>query len=523
MTQIPSSAQPDDSAFPAEARHALAKPSFALDYSICTLVTRQEQYRLMVDSFKAQGFTASRCEFLYIDNTAHNQGDGYRGLGLLLSQARGAHVILCHQDVIAQDPISDLDDRIAELNVRAPDWALAGNAGVDRNRKRFFRITDRYRFDFRSEGLPAQVHALDENFLVVRAETGLRPSYDLSGFHLYGTDMCLQAAFRGNTAWVIDYHLEHTGRGAFGLDLIQSIDAFEAKYRRVMSSSVQRTNTTTLGIGRRSFLAALHRQKQVRLATGKTGKSWLRNVSDWFENIPLNLREARKGPNYVLDGNNYRIPPNTAYLARKALRRGVYERPERDAVQRFLPRDCPVIELGGSFGIVSNVIRRVLDPDQTLVIVEAIPELAEIIRHNIGGNVAGTNIVSAALAYGADSISFEVTAGVHTSRVIVGTPQADMARQITVPVTSLARLRDAYGIGGRYTLVCDIEGAEFDLLLHEADALAACNTIIMELHPGEYMARGASVTQMLTMLSDCGFHIVHRAENVIVARNQSHA
>ena len=45
----------------------IGKPEFT--YSICTLVTRPEQYRMLVDSMRGKGFDSQDCEFLYIDNT----------------------------------------------------------------------------------------------------------------------------------------------------------------------------------------------------------------------------------------------------------------------------------------------------------------------------------------------------------------------------------------------------------------------------------------------------------------------
>ena len=60
--------------------------------------------------------------------------------------------------------------------------------------------------------LPAKVHTLDENFIVVRRAANLSLSHDLDGFHLYGTDLCLIADVLGGNRYVIDFHFAASGR-----------------------------------------------------------------------------------------------------------------------------------------------------------------------------------------------------------------------------------------------------------------------------------------------------------------------
>lgn len=64
----------------------------------------------------------------------------------------------------------------------------------------------------------------------------------------------------------------------------------------------------------------------------------------------------------------------------------------------------------------------------------------------------------------------------------------------------------------------DIEGAEFDLLRDGKSDLAGCVLMVMELHPDAYMDRGASVTELLARLDDCGFEVIRTDGTVIVAR-----
>ena len=68
-------------------------------YSICTLVNNMAEYEGMLASFKNKGFIDRNAEFLHINNIDSNQYDAYKGLNHMLNIARGAYVILCHQDI----------------------------------------------------------------------------------------------------------------------------------------------------------------------------------------------------------------------------------------------------------------------------------------------------------------------------------------------------------------------------------------------------------------------------------------
>jgi len=47
--------------------------NYAFEFSICTLVTRKQEYNEMLQSFLAKGFSEDKCEFIYADNTEKKQ------------------------------------------------------------------------------------------------------------------------------------------------------------------------------------------------------------------------------------------------------------------------------------------------------------------------------------------------------------------------------------------------------------------------------------------------------------------
>jgi SAM-dependent methyltransferase len=232
-------------------------PSSSICYSICTLVTRPEDYAEMVDSFVKAGFNPSFCEFLYLDNYHGNRYDGYSGYNLFLQTAQGQYIILCHQDVRLQfDRIEDLERRIHELDGIDPAWAIIGNAGGARAGVIVSRIThpdgEQNRGPF-----PMQVGSVDENFILVKREANLCLSHNMRGFHFYGTDLCRIARVLGRTAWVVNFHLYHGSRGDGGDAFYEAKSRLIRKYKSALRGSVIQTTCTKLclsGSGLASWL-----------------------------------------------------------------------------------------------------------------------------------------------------------------------------------------------------------------------------------------------------------------------------
>jgi hypothetical protein len=215
---------------------AAPAPDAVVRFTIATLVTDHAQYSEMRASFQAGGFDAEHCEYLFIDNSQSNKACAYRGLNAMLNKARGDLVILAHQDVrLLSDDRQTLDQRLADLDARDPAWALAGNAGGMQPGQLAIRITDPHGADQHSATLPARVMSLDENFIVVRRTARFGFSRDLQGFHLYGADLCLNAAMAGYTAFVIDFHLAHLSAGTLSPSFHAALDAFRTKWSHALT------------------------------------------------------------------------------------------------------------------------------------------------------------------------------------------------------------------------------------------------------------------------------------------------
>lgn len=212
---------------------ASRKGCSTLRYSICTLVTDRAEYAEMVRSFRAGGFDGPDCEYLYLDNSHGNKFDGFAGGNLFLRDAKGKFIILCHQDVVLlKDNRETLETRLAELEALDPHWALCGNGGGTSTGEAIVRVSDPHGDDQSRGTFPTRVTSLDENFIVVRAAANLAFSRDLSGYHLYGADLCIVADILGWSAWVIDFHLRHKSAGRYEPHFFEALRSTEAKYRR---------------------------------------------------------------------------------------------------------------------------------------------------------------------------------------------------------------------------------------------------------------------------------------------------
>jgi hypothetical protein len=239
-------------------------------YSICTIVTKPSEYDRMATGFRSGGFTATDCEFLYVDNSAGNKMDAFAAYNLFFTSARGSYLILCHQDIeLLVDGRERLDAVIAELDALDSHWGLFGNAGGVRLGKLAIRISGP-KFDnvSRNGPFPVMCHSLDENFIVVRRDANLTLPRDRSGFHFYGTELCLFAEMLGWNAYVVDFHLYHHGIGHLDAVFHRQLNLVLEKYRAVLRPRWISTPCTDLFLSASRLLNTLcNRKRPIQIAT----------------------------------------------------------------------------------------------------------------------------------------------------------------------------------------------------------------------------------------------------------------
>jgi len=231
------------------------------------------------------------------------------------------------------------------------------------------------------------------------------------------------------------------------------------------------------------------------------------------DHLLLGLIVAARGNQVKLDG--CAIDLGDAAVSLKVKSQFVfnrYERPERDAVRRYLDRSRPVLELGACLGVVACVANRLLDPGVPHVVVEANPELLEIIERQRALNGASFVVEHAALGYDREALFW-----VNRGRVTASSAQRPRGEPVRVAALSLAELCDRHRLSD-LSLVADIEGGELALVQREADVLGArVHTLIVETHPDVYGEEGRE--RILHGLEAAGFRQLDRDGAVYVFRN----
>jgi hypothetical protein len=219
--------------------------TYKYQYAICTFVTNWDEYGRMLESFIAAGFTTDDCEYRYADNTAGNSFDAYQGINQFLQNADAKYIIICHQDILLKfDKRADLNRRLVNLDALDNNWAVAGNAGTNNPYLLSMKITHGDMVTHKVGVLPSKVNSLDENFLLVKKSANLALSGDLSGFHMYGTDICLIASCLGYNAYTIEFSLLHLSMGRMDTSFYTIAKKLQAKYSNFFRSRYIKTTVT---------------------------------------------------------------------------------------------------------------------------------------------------------------------------------------------------------------------------------------------------------------------------------------
>jgi FkbM family methyltransferase len=220
---------------------------------------------------------------------------------------------------------------------------------------------------------------------------------------------------------------------------------------------------------------------------------------------------ARKIRSVSLDGCTFNVEKMPNSPMKLALLRDEYEEFERRAVLQYVRPEFPVVELGGCIGVVSCVTNRILLNPKMHVVVEPSPSVIPLLQDNRDLNHCEFEILNRAIAYDRPSVTFAETADYWGNAL-----KSDVGKEmVTVSTTCLGDILAERGFQ-TFTLICDIEGHEYDLIQREGEALQRADTIILETHAR--MIGVAKTQSLLSGMRELGFHMVEEGSLVVVLR-----
>lgn len=137
----------------------------------------------------------------------HDAESAAKALNCGIEQAENDICVLCHQDV--RFPHNWVDDLKVLKDL---EFGAAGVWGINEQGFCAGHVIEP-RGHWKSGVLPSKAVTLDELLLIIRKSSGLRFDESLSGWHLYGADICFEAFERGLTNYIIDACVRHLSTG----------------------------------------------------------------------------------------------------------------------------------------------------------------------------------------------------------------------------------------------------------------------------------------------------------------------
>lgn len=236
-----------------------------------------------------------------------------------------------------------------------------------------------------------------------------------------------------------------------------------------------------------------------------------KHINKWqFRDLSRAIRIAwyhwRHGPRFSYHGVPIDLPARSYTPFKIQLIKGSYEEPERRLIDKYLDPSLPVLELGGSLGIISAYITGKLHKQTPFVIVEANSAVLDICKSNANWKrrESDVEVIHAAIAYDHETVAFRSSENVHISKVAT----SDSTSVEMVKATNLSDILEDKLRDRPYTLIMDIEGMELDVLAREPEAFEKCALAIIEFHPGAYAEHGNSVEKFFALAAATGLDLI---------------
>jgi hypothetical protein len=184
----------------------------------------------LIYSAVSAGFTES--EFTILWNSTVNEHEPYSVIKQILSETTCDFEIVCHQDIrfISGFGKSQLLATLEDIPERT---SVCGVAGSLLNGQWKSNVLDGIQWpegDVTFTDCIWNVSHIDECFICFVTKNKTSVSAGLSGFHCYGTDVCLNALQRKYKTVLLPFRIKHLSMGNFDYRFNESLKALESMW-----------------------------------------------------------------------------------------------------------------------------------------------------------------------------------------------------------------------------------------------------------------------------------------------------
>ncbi|MCC6724501.1 MAG: FkbM family methyltransferase [Saprospiraceae bacterium] len=183
-----------------------------------------------------------------------------------------------------------------------------------------------------------------------------------------------------------------------------------------------------------------------------------------------------------------------------------YEGAEIRFLRQYLRNTFDVIELGASLGIVSSQIANKLkNSKKRIICVEPNRMLLESLKKNLTSNGGADNhIILNNLVDYSKPLHSEVA--FFASSDILGSsksaaPSSNTFEEYPVKNITLSHILSEFQID-KFSLVCDIEGAEIEMIFNDQAALSKCQQLIIETHNATASNKEYKYTEVIQLIAE---------------------
>jgi hypothetical protein len=145
-----------------------------------------------------------------------NQMNASAAYNEALAKVTGDIVVFAHQDVYLPDGwLNQLSKSINQLKLSDARWGVLGAYGITASEQGagYVYSAGLKRFVGAPCNDAIRVTTLDELILIIRKSSGLQFDECMPGFHLYGTDICLEAEAKGMCNYAVPCFVFHNSCG----------------------------------------------------------------------------------------------------------------------------------------------------------------------------------------------------------------------------------------------------------------------------------------------------------------------